>query len=69
MRFEHLLREVSRICTLDNTTLSDITAHITPKLQHNYNHFWNTLPDLYDAEMKIVRDQVEDILSTTLRNR
>lgn len=24
---------------------------------------------LYDAEMKLVRDQVEDILSTTVRNR
>ena len=69
LRFEHLLREVSRICTLDNATLADITARITPKLQHNYNHFWHTLPALYDAEMKIVRDQVEDILSTTVRNR
>ena len=68
LRFEHLLREVDRICKLDNVTLANITSHITPKLQHNYNHFWNTLPDLYDAEMKLVRDQVEDILSTTSRN-
>ena len=68
-RFEHLLREVIRICELDNSILADITAHITPRLQHNHNHFWNTLPKLYDAEMKIVRDQVEDIISTTLRNR
>jgi hypothetical protein len=69
LRFEHLLREVIRICELDNSVLADITAHITPRLQHNYNHFWNTLPDLYDAEMKMVRDQVEDILSTTSRKR
>jgi hypothetical protein len=69
LRFEHLLREVIRICELDNSVLADITAHITPRLQHNYNHFWNTLPDLYDAEMKMVRDQVEDILSTTACKR
>lgn len=68
LRFEHLLREVIRICELDNSILADITAHITPRLQHNYNHFWNTLPKLYDAEMKTVRDQVEHILSTALRN-
>jgi hypothetical protein len=68
LRFEHLLREVIRICKLDNNTLADITTHITPRLKHNYNHFWVTLPNLYDAEMKIVKDQVEDILSTTLRN-
>ena len=67
-RFEHLLCEVDRICKLDNATLADITKQIIPKLQHNYNHFWHTLPDLYDAEMKIVKAQVEDILSTTLRN-
>jgi len=69
MRFDHLLREVIRICKLDNSTLADITADVTPKLQYNYNHFWNKLPQLYDAEMKIVKDQVEDILSTALRNR
>jgi len=68
LRFIHLLREVDRICKLDNATLADITNQITPKLQHNYNHFWHTLPDLYDAEIKIVKAQVEDILSTTLRN-
>jgi len=69
LRFEHLLREVYRICKLDNATLADITKQITPKLQHNYNHFWHTLPDLLDAEMKIVKAQVADILSTTPRNR
>lgn len=69
LRFEHLLREVDRICKLDNSTLADITTQISPKLQYNHDHFWNTLPGLYDAEMKIVKDQVEDILSTTLRNR
>lgn len=69
LRFDHLLREVDRICKLDNTTLADIKNHLTPVLRHNYNHFWNTLPELYDAEIKIVRDQVQDILSTTLRNR
>jgi len=68
LRFEHLLREVDRICNFENATLADITMQITPKLQHNYNHFWHTLPDLYDAEMKIVISQVEDILSTTLSN-
>jgi hypothetical protein len=68
-RFEHLLREVDRICKLDNATLADITTHIIPRLQHNHNHFWNTLPELYETEMKIVRDQVEHILSTTPRNR
>lgn len=68
LRFEHLLCEVDRICKLDKSTLADITTQISPRLQYNYNHFWNTLPDLYDAEMKIVKDQVEDILSTTLRN-
>jgi hypothetical protein len=68
LRFEHLLREVDRICNFENATLADITMQITPKLQHNYNHFWHTLPDLYDAEMKIVIAQVEDILSTTLSN-
>ncbi len=68
-RFDHLLWEVMRVCKLNNDTLADITAHVTPRLQHNYNHFWNTLPGLYDAEMKTVRAQVEDILSTTLRNR
>lgn len=68
MRFEHLLHEVERVCKLDNSTLADITMQIAPKLQHNYNHFWHTLPDLYHAEMKIVRAQVEDILSTTPRN-
>ena len=68
LRFEHLLREVNRICKLDNSMLADITSHIIPRLQHNHNHFWNTLPELYDAEMKIVRDQVEHILSTTPRN-
>lgn len=69
IRFEHLLREVRRICTVDNAILADITARKTPTLQHNHNHFWHTLPALYDAEMKLVRDQVEDILSTTVRNR
>lgn len=69
LRFEHLLREVRRICALDNAILADMTTRITPRLQHNYNHFWHTLPELYDAEMKLVKDQVEDILSTTLRNR
>jgi hypothetical protein len=69
LRFEHLLREVDRICKLDNDTLTDITTRITPRLKHNYNHFWNTLPKLYDAEMKIVKSQVADILSTTLCNR
>ena len=68
LRFEHLLREVDRICKLDNATLADIKHHIIPRLQHNYNHFWNTLPELYDAEMKVVTTQVEHILSTTLRN-
>jgi hypothetical protein len=65
LRFEHLLCEVDRICKLDNATLADIKNHIIPRLQHNHNHFWNTLPELYDAEMKIVRDQIEHILSTT----
>jgi hypothetical protein len=69
LRFEHLLREVDRICKLDNATLVDIKTHIIPRLQHNHNHIWNTLPELYGAEMKIVRDQVKHILSTTLRNR
>jgi len=69
LRFEHLLREVIRICELDNATLANIKNHIIPRLQHNHNHFWNTLPELYDAEMKIVRDQVEHILSTTSFNR
>ena len=69
MRFDHLLREVMRICKLDNATLAVMTAHITPRLQHNHNHFWNILPELYDAEMKMVKDQVEEILSITLRNR
>jgi hypothetical protein len=68
LRFDHLLREVIRICEFDNTTLADITTQIAPRLEHNYNHFWHTLPDLYDAEMKIVKAQVEDILSTTARN-
>jgi hypothetical protein len=67
-RFDHLLCEVIRICKLDNNTLADMTTHITPRLQHNYNHFWHTLPGLYDTEMKIVKDQVEEILSTALRN-
>jgi hypothetical protein len=68
LRFEHLLREVDRICKLDNATLADIKNHISSRLQHNYNHFWDTLPELYDAEMKVVTAQVEHILSTTPRN-
>jgi hypothetical protein len=68
LRFEHLLREVSRICKFDHASLADITNQMAPRLEHNYNHFWHTLPDLYDAEMKIVKAQVEHILSTTARN-
>lgn len=68
LRFEHLLREIIRICEFDHAALADITNQMAPRLEHNYNHFWHTLPDLYDAEMKIVKAQVEDILSTTALN-
>ena len=68
LRFENLLREVIRICKLDNATLANMKNHMIPRLQHNHNHFWNTLPKLYEAEMKIVVNQVEHILSTALRN-
>ena len=62
LRFEQLLKETQRLCSLSLTELTKIKHHIWPKIVHNREWFWNQLPKLYADEMVNVKIQIQDLL-------
>lgn len=62
LRFEHLLREVLRICSLPLCELQKMHQTIIPRLIHNQDIFQNKLQDIYKREIQTVIDEIKKMI-------
>jgi hypothetical protein len=63
LRFEHLLGEIQRICSIPLGDLEKIHRHLIPTLLYNQKHLQEILPDRFQKEMQSVMDQVQQLIS------
>jgi hypothetical protein len=62
LRFEHLLREVQKICSMPLIDIEKMQHHLIPKLLHNRKHLQEILPHCFQKEMQHVIDQIKKII-------
>lgn len=61
-RFETTLREIKRISNFSIPELNRMHQELENVLEHNYNHFYDVLPKIYNVEIeKIGKDIDKDI--------
>jgi fructosamine-3-kinase len=63
-RFEAMLRVVLEISNWSLEKINDVYREMMPVLDHNHNHFTKVLPELYNAEITQVKNQIADIIKS-----
>ena len=62
MRLETIFREMLRISNLDNKELQNMYSKVVPTLKHNYNVFWNELPNKYKKDIQLVKEEIQSLI-------
>jgi hypothetical protein len=63
-RFEAMLRVILEVSTWSLEKINDVYLEMMPVLEHNHNHFTKVLPELYNAEIAQVKNQIVDIIKS-----
>lgn len=61
-RFEQLLREVKRICSLSMTEIQDIHQMMLPKIIHNKNFFAYEFQEIYARDIQNIISEIKDLI-------
>ena len=64
LRFEHILREIQRICDLSLDDLQNLYRKLIPKLKHNQDVFRKFLPDRYTKDIQRVKSEIKHLIDT-----
>lgn len=62
LRFEHIFREIIKLCNLTASDLEDLHQMISPRLNHNQEWFFHELPTKYDREISVVKKEIKEII-------
>lgn len=60
-RFSVMLQEILRLSNHTVTECEQMRDKLRPVLEHNYNHFMQTLPSLYEQDLVRVRAQLTEL--------
>jgi hypothetical protein len=63
-RFEAMLKVALEISQWSLDKVNAVYQEMTPVLEHNHNHFTKVLPELYNAEITQVKNQIADIIQS-----
>jgi len=63
-RFEAMLRVILEISSWSLEKINEVYREMMPVLEHNHNHFTKVLPELYNAEIAQVKNQIADIIKS-----
>lgn len=66
VRFELMFDEVLKIGNLELEDLERMREKIMPVLDHNYNHFYNQLPKMYETEIVRVTNELRQLMAEKL---
>lgn len=61
-RFDHILREIQRICNFSVDDLQSLYRSLIPKLLHNQHVFREFLPRQYNEDIQRVKSQIKHII-------
>jgi len=64
-RFEHLLKEIRRVCGMPLEDLEAMYHDIAGKLEHNHQVFRHELPRRYQQDINIVQSNIRGLLEKT----
>lgn len=62
LRFEHILREIQRICDLSLDDLQSLYLSLIPKLLHNQRVFREFLPRKYSEDIQRVKLEIKQVM-------
>jgi hypothetical protein len=63
-RFEAMLKVILEISDWNLEKINATYQEMIPVLEHNHNHFTKVLPELYNAEITQVKNQIADIIKS-----
>lgn len=58
-RFETTFREIKRISNFSIPELNQMHQELEDVLEHNYNHFYNVLPKIYNTEIEKIGKSID----------
>jgi hypothetical protein len=62
IRFEHILREIQRVCSRSLDELQDLHQNLIPKLLHNQHVLRQILPRQYEKDIAQLKSHIQQIL-------
>ena len=63
-RFSIMMQEILRLGNHSLAECEQMREKLRPKLEHNYNHFKNILPQMYASDIEKLRTQLTDLWQT-----
>lgn len=66
-RFETIFREIKRISNFSIDELKEKYNQLEHILEHNYNHFYNVLPKIYETEIEKIGKDVDILIQNKLQ--
>jgi len=62
LRFEHILQEIIRICSMTEKEINKLYNMLIPRLKHNQEVFYNELSIKYNHDMVEIVDRIDKII-------
>lgn len=62
-RFETIFKQILEISNKSMYDIHDMYNLIKPTLEYNYNYFWNTWHNIYLNEIKLIKEEIQDLIT------
>lgn len=66
-RWEAIFREIKRISFFSIGELKEKYTHLEEIIEHNYNHFYNVLPEIYATEIETISRDIDILIQKQLQ--
>ena len=66
-RWDHIFREIKRFSNFSIDTLIEKQQQLQNVLDHNYNHYYSTLPKIYEKEINNIGKEIDIIIKNHIQ--